>query len=315
MNKNISSYYRLMHSTKAEQILAKAKIFIDTNSLRPHLIGKDVNKNSELYKFMKNASQNSGYISTEYDSKHIITARMFTKKNHLNLIGLHDKNILSSVRSRYDGGLIAVFDYNNFEPSIIRHCVGDAMPEDLHGWASTTLNIDRNVIKVFNMTLMYGKDFSFHASQICKDLITIYECDEEQILHYIDLMIKLKDDILEYIKPLQEQYKSEGFVMNTYGRKIFPKKESNIFSNVIQSIGSEIMIDSIIKVNKEIVDRNIHLLFHRFDALYFDMSRNSAQRGLSDIKNAMETISDSLHIDIGIQVGVNLLSLKELDSG
>lgn len=314
MDQIVSTYQRLTRSATAEQVLSKAKIFIDTNVLRPHLIGDDVDKSSEIYKFMKNASQGGGFISTEYDSKLKITARMFTKKNHLNLITLHDNRVLKSMRSRYDGGFMMMIDYSNFEPSIIKSILGLSYSSDLHQEMADILGTDRNVAKRFNMELIYATNFNYSIERVVGELSSV-GLGREEILTYVDHMVSIREFTNAYIEPMMEMYSTNGYVANSYGRKIYPKNERNVFNNIIQSIGSEILVEAIIKLDTLLQGTQAHILFHRFDALYFDISKPALFQNLPRIIKAMESIDDSIDLKVDINIGGDLTSLKELQLG
>jgi len=313
VNQNVSTYLRQLESIKAEQILSKSKIFIDTNSLRPHLIGKP--NQGDVYRYMKNASQGGGYISTEYSSRGKITNRMFTKKGHLNLITLSNKIILKSIKSRYEDGFIVVLDYKNYEPTIMRQYLDLDFCEDLHTWASELLRLDRSIVKTYNMAILYGKSFDTQILRISKELTNDHGCKEYNMINYLGTMEQLNLQILKYVDSVIESFKFNGFIVNLYGRKIYPKDASNIFSNEIQSVGSEILVDAIIKIDELLNEKGAHLLFHRFDALYFDISKSALRNMLPKIIKLMESANPDINLTVGIQLGKDLTSLKELDIG
>ncbi len=317
MDHTKSTYNRILCSSTAEQILSESKIHIDLDILRPHFIGKYIPKSSDLYKYMKNASQGGGYISTAYESKTKTTARMFTKKNHLNVINLSDGRVLDAMTSRYKGGKMVVLDYKAFEPSIIRAILGDVFPDDVHTWAEGVLGVDRKTAKKYNMELLYCSDFDARVPEILNELGA-----STSVMNYISRMEGVRTQISEFVSPHLAMYEQSGCVVNTFGRKIYPKEARNIFSNIVQSIGSEILVDAIINLNELLSGGEAHLLFHRFDALYFDMSRGAL---LSTIVDTIKTMGDSrsqiypsskpLHLGVGIQIGDSLGSLKDIDSG
>ena len=315
MNETKTTYQRLLRSSQAEQILSTSKIHIDVAKLRPHLIGNTTEKSSDLYKFAKQASQNSGYIYTDYDSKTKTTARMFTKRGHLNLITLSDERILSAINSRYENGRIICLDYKAFEPTIISNLLDEPLPDNIHEWASSLLDVPKKVIKVFNMELMYGEDFSYHAKKVMVSLTREYGVDEDSLVEYVDTFKNIRTNIDSYTQAISETYDTKGFVLNSYGRKIYPNHKRNIFNNVIQSIGSEILAEAIIELDKFLNGREAHLLFHRFDALYLDMSKQAILKGLSKIIKIMEGAYADAPLKVGIQIGEGMSSLEDIDSG
>ncbi len=314
MDSKISNYKRMIRSTQAEQILSTSKIKINVDKLRPHVIGSK--KDSEVYKYMKNASQGNGFIQSEYDSMGKITARMFTRKGSLNLITLSDDKVLKSMDSRYPDGQIVVIDYTAFEPSIICSLLGKVMPLDIHGWACTLFpNIPRNVLKLWNMRLLYSKEYDIMIQKLNDVLTNEFNTHELQINVYIHTMRKIRNAIEDYVNSHKDEFGVNGYVLNSYGRKIYPKEQGNIFNNIIQSIGSEILIEIIIKLHDFLGGKEAHIMFHRFDALYFDISRDALFSHLGGIIKIMESINDSIDLKVGIKIGGDLTSLKELDIG
>jgi len=307
---SITTYQRILKSSIAEQILADCKIYVDVDTLRPHLIGDRVSKGSEVYKYMKNASQGGGFVSTKYHSKDIITARMFTCKNHLNVITLSDPVVLSAMKSRYDRGVMAVLDYKAYEPSIIRHILGNSFPENFHTWAAQILCLDRSDVKRVNMALLYCEDFEARAVHTVDDLVGM-GCDPNHIVSYICHMEDIRNKIDEFVGPHIKTYQKYGYIVNSFGRKIYPKESRNIFSNMIQSIGSEIIVDAIIDTNEFLSGKKSHLLFHKFDSLYFDISRGDFSKNIDAIVKIMESIGGEIQLKVGIQLGNSLNSLKD----
>lgn len=314
MNERITTYQRLIRSSMAEQIMEQSKIHLDLHVLRPFLIGNTVDKNSDLYKYMKTASQAGGYIQTEYDSKQKTTARMFTKRGCLNLITLNDERILKAMNSRYDDGRMVVLDYKNFEPSIIKSILGDEFPTDLHDVTANILEVPRSVVKKLNMELLYSDNFASSMKKIALNLSNRNKpTNETQIGQYVDVMSDIRNSIDEFTSSIEEMYATKGFIVNSYGRKIYPKNKRNIFNNEIQSIGSEILVEAIIELNNFIQGKDINILFHRFDALYFDISKDMLIKHLGNIINIMESIDNTVNLKVGIQLGVNLSNLEDLD--
>ncbi len=311
MDSRVSTYHRIMQSEKAIQILSNSKINLNTKKLRTLFIGNSIPKNSNLYKFMKNASQNSGFISSEYHFKDIVTARMFNSKHSLNLITLHEREILEAMNSRYENGFMVVMDYKHFEPSIIKHLLGDVFPDDYHSWAFNLLNIPHNDVKKVNMELLYCQDFNKKVIEKTQWFLDI-GIPRENVSIYISQLILIRETISSYVESHLKTYNSKGFVVNSYGRKIYPKSSHNIFNNIIQSIGSEILAEAIINLNDYLEGKECHILFHRFDSLYFDISKKELLKSLSGLQKIMTTSGGDIKLEVKIQLGENLISLKEL---
>lgn len=316
MDNRVTTYQRLLRSAQAEQILSNAKICLDIPKLRPHIIGEGVDKTSELYRYMKFASQNGSFISTEYSSKGKVTARMFTKKGSLNLITLSDERILSAIRSRYQNGYILCLDYKNFEPSIIKSELGDVMPENIHDWTCEIMPwVARGDAKKNNMWVLYSIDPIAVIGNVRESVEGLEGYDEESFYVWAKKMITIREYVDDYISTKVDDFKSGGIIVNSYGRKIAPKSEATIFNNTIQSIGSEILVEAIINLQDFLRGKEAHLLFHRFDSLYIDVSKKALFTNLKGIRDIMEGVNKGVDLKVGIEVGKNLATLKEIDIG
>ncbi len=81
---------------------------------------------------------------------------------------------------------------------------------------------------------------------------------------------------------------------------------------MVQSIGSEILIESIVNIGDFIRDKEIHMLFHRVDSLYFDFSKECFLDNFQDITKIMELgAGGDTKLNVGIQLGNSLNSLKD----
>jgi len=129
---------------------------------------------------------------------------------------------------------------------------------------------------------------------------------------YVKFILTMREKISEFIKPHLDSYREFGYVINPYGRKIYPKSEDVIFNNIAQSIGSEILIDCIVKLNSFIQKKRINILFQRFDSVYFDFDKENLYNHLEDIYNIMCNINPDIELKAKINVGTSVGTLKEL---
>lgn len=302
-------YVRLLMSDIAEDILSKSNIYTDKSILNSeHLKRKllsGVDKSSDLYKFTKASNKNGGWISTKYFSKDKVTHRMFCKKGHLNLITLSDPSVMSSIVSRYDDGFIVEIDYSQFEPTIMQNLIGYNFPGDVHDLVSDALEIGRDDAKKINNAYFYGmaKNSVFNLA------IELSAYPDK----YFELMKGFEEAKNEFLIPHVDMFRSEGYVVNNYGRKIYPRIESNIFNNVIQSTGSDILIDVVISLNKKLENKKAHLLFHRFDSIFLDLSKECLHTDLKSIMDIMENINPDVRFETKVHIGKNMNDLKLLE--
>lgn len=310
VDSSISTYKRIIRSSIAENILSNCGIFIDLNVLRAHFISNNSPKDSEVYRYMKSASQGGGYIFTDYHSKDITTSRMFVSKGNLNLITLSDKTVLSSIKSRYEDGVIVCLDFKAFEPSIIKHLLGECFPKDIHTWGEKLLGLDRSEVKKMNMVLLYCENFEDKIVECYSDLLN-KSIDDERCSEYVNTFVKIRQEMKNFIFPHNEMFLKNGYIVNIFGRKIYIKESRNIFNNMVQSIGSEILVESIIDINKFLKYKKSHILFHRFDSIYFDFSRDFFVKDVENVVKIMENSGGDIKLNVGIQLGNSLNSLKD----
>lgn len=307
-NTNITHYNRLIRSAHAEQVLSKCKIYVDIDMLRKHNIRRQDSVNSEMYRYLKCASENKSYIHTKYYSRNKTTFRLFTTKGNLNLITLSDPDILSCIKSKYDDGYIVEIDYTSFEYTIMLNLLNIVnAPEDIHLETTNILGCSRDEAKKLNNAILYGSPVSTVISTINK------KYDSSSIKKYISLINKIVTPIHEYENDNKDSYLKNGYVVNSYGRKIYPKRVGNIFNNVIQSIGSDIIIEAILRITDFIKNKDANLMFHRFDSLYLDISKDTLYKHLNGINNIMKQIpSPSPRLGTKIKIGKDLTTLEEL---
>ena len=302
------TYDRLIATAKVEQILSNARIYIDIDKLRASVMSGSRDK--DTYRFMKKAVEGDGYIQCEWFGRDKRTYRLYPCSGELPLTNVSTPAILNSIRSRYDNGKIVCIDYSNHEYRIFTQLFGiaDQLPEDIHTWLSEKLDILRQDCKVINYKTIYGSDDD------CKKTFgELYELYNRMDVHeYLQMILIMRKEISKYIKENIEGFQNYGFVYNSYGRKIYPKNETSIFNNFIQSIGSEILIDSILKLNDEqTIDCGWNILFQRFDSIYFDFNRWAIDDDLNKVFDIMIRQHDNMELSAKISVGESVGNLKD----
>lgn len=295
MNEDKRHYDRLIAASKAEQILAKKKIGINIPFL---LMTMKSRPSEEKNKYYLNG-KDRGYIQTKYRSKDKITGRMFTAPGNLNLINLSDPDIKESIVSKHDDkGCIVEIDYNAFEPTIMQKLIGYEFQKDVHDLVSETLDINRNDAKKINNAYFYGMG---RGGLI--ELVGVH------MMKTFDLIMKNFEEAKDnYLIPHIESYEKNGYVVNPYGRKIYPRNKNNIFNNIIQSTGSDILIDLIINLEEN--HSKFDVIFHRFDSLFFDFKKSNIYLDLNELIKIITT--NEYNLTISISIGKNLNNLKKL---
>jgi len=295
MNDTKRHYDRLIAASKAEQILGKSKIYVNVPALK--IINK-LRPTKERNQYLIN-SIDTGYIQTKYSSKDKITARMFTTPGNLNLITLSDEDILNCIVSKYGReGILVELDFKQFEPTIMSKLIGYSFDGDIHTIVSKKLKMTRNDAKILNNAYFYGAseetiNQKFYVGGDIKD--------------YLDMMEDFNNAKDKFLEPHLEMYEKNGYIINPYGRKVFPREKRNIFNNMIQSTGSDILIDTIIKLNQE----NLNVILHRFDSLFFDLKKLNIYLELEEIITIMT--ENNYNLEVSVLVGKNLNKLKKLN--
>jgi len=294
-----TNYKRLLASSFAEQQLAKSKIYLNIPLLKIMMKARPSEEKQRYYLIGKDDHN----ISTQYRSKDKITARMFTRPGELNLITLSDPDIKECISSRYnENGRIVELDYRAFEYRIMTFLMDyDLFPnKDIHTKVAEELNIDRNEAKKINNAFFYGM-----GQKNLRKMIN----DNEKYIQYRILMEGFMKAKKEFLAPYLEEYVQNGYVINPYGRFIYSKSESTIFNNIIQSTGSDILIDSICAIAKL---HKFNMLFHRFDSLFFDFKNKDLYTDLKMLQGLMTKNVLGVKLDVNTSIGKNLNNLARL---
>lgn len=293
MDHNSSDYRRRMRSAFAEDILSKSDIYLNVPLLKMLSYGKSNQQADKLY---HNCSQSK--INARYYSRDKVTARLFTMEGSFNPITLSDPDIKECIVSRYRSeGVIVELDFSQFEPSIMFNLMNFSFDGDVHNIVSDKFNISRQDAKKLNNAYFYGM-----SSENVKKLVDVNE--------YFHLMSEFAITKEKYVQPHIEHYREHGYVVNFFGRKIYPRSEHTIFNNLIQSTGSDILIEAIIRIYKQ---NKFNIIFHRFDSLFFDMKISDVYLYLSELRNLMCTNDiPGLHLHTSVYIGNNLNKLKKL---
>lgn len=310
----VDTYSRIVSSSIAEQILGECSVFIDVPKLQAlNRIPKSGDK--DRFKFMRKAIEGDGYISSKYYSRDKRTFRIFPAKKELNLINLSSEDVLKSMRSRYKSGKIVCMDYSNFEYSIMRGIFEELTdtPADLHQWAADLFDTTRDSVKAMNHAMVYGstEDIRLMIRRV-RELVEKSSNNNNNGEEYINTIFKIRGMIKDYTNGLVDGYKKNGYVLNHYGRKIYPKNEDSIFNNIIQSNGSEVMVDALISLWEKSKREKWNILFQRFDAIYFDFSSEALLEGrVDEVKKIMEGVNDNYDLSVSIKMGDSVYKLKE----
>lgn len=303
------NYDRLMRGAMAEQILNRAKIRVNTPILKT--LVENTKRSDPFYReyvmYHKAAQAGEGYISSRYYSRDKVTARMFTESGCLNLINLSDPTLKRAIVSRYAKGSIVCIDFSTFEFTIIASILkehGCTIPIDVHTHTANLLGCTRDEAKTHNGVLFYGTNENVVG--LCESL----GVNDDAWLTYVQ---DVRQAISSYMKQY-ESYDDVGYVVNLYGRRVYPKASNTIFNSVVQSTGSDILIEAIISLDSMLKNKKAEILFHRFDSVYFDFARSELYELLTHVNATMQNVAvdKGIAFETSISLGGDFGHLKRL---
>lgn len=301
------TYDRLIATAKAEQILSRELVHVDVNTLRAHVLLNRSDK--EVYRWLKLAVEGGGYVKCSWYGRDKRTYRIYPRKGELPFTNVAHPIILKSLNSRYDDGKIVCIDYSNHEYRIFTELFNiKNVPKDIHAYASDLLGISRDDVKILNNAMIYGSDDDMKTRAK-----SVYEAsDEKSAREYLTLVLKLRSKMKEFTEDNLELFINNKYIFNHYGRKVYPKNESSIFNNVIQSVGSEILIDAILALDKLSRGKKWNVIFQRFDSVYFDFSKEALLgNDLDEVYNTMIGVNPDIDLSAKISIGDNMENMKE----
>lgn len=314
LDHTLSTYRRLMASAMAGQVLSDSTVHLNLARLRSAAMEKELRKEDrkEIHRWLKKAIEGDGYVQCRWNEKATRTNRIMPHKGELPFTNVANPDILDSLDSRYDQGRIVCIDYSNHEFRILCGILGikDA-PADLHTHVAEKLGIDRDAAKVLNNAMFYGRDEDFQKrAKILWE--SEHEWEDKRVEDYLLFVLRVRRLASVYSDSQVEKYRSFGSIINFYGRKVNPKDESTIFNTAIQSVGSEVLIDSIIKLNELSKGKRWHIIFQRFDSIFFDFDKTILKNDLKEVVEVMEGIHDKLNLSVSVSVGRSVGGLREL---
>ena len=207
-------------------LLGMNSAFIDT--LKFKHISQTIKNKSVLKSFAANPS--GGLEITKYSSVKTITGRMTVKSGPQILTA--PKEIRGALKSRYRNGKIIEVDYTSLEPRLGVAIAGNTekIPVDVYDFFSANVfneKIDRQQCKLAVLSAMYGA-----GSRTLQNLLPAGFSSKEVILK-----LREKLNFHEVVSNARDQCEQTGFMVNYYGRPIFPDgaRDALIYNYYIQS--------------------------------------------------------------------------------
>lgn len=295
-------------SATIDQLFSRAKIHINREKLLAEIkyrnkSGGEAGPLEKVY----NDLDADGMVQIPYLSRNKITARIFPAGGSFNPVNVSDEALLSSITSRFDGGVLLSFDFEQFEPAIINHVLELNIVGDIHSKAASALGCSRDIAKNLNNMIFYGSSNQSLAAAFLKQQIDI-----ESVNQYLEMMSPIITKINAAMMLLARSYHTMGYIKNPFGRIVRPRDESGLFNNYIQSTASDIFVKACWNVFELLRDYNSVLFMHRFDSLYIDCHPDEPLELIGRISSIMKT---GFEIPFGVKItaGTSLANLKPLN--
>jgi hypothetical protein len=266
----ISHYKRSIKTIKAERIYSNAKLYFQSSI-------------KQISPPIYNSLSEDNSLSVDYIARNKRTNRIFTKPNQvLNLLNLSNPSISDLAMTSSDDSIFISLDYESFEFSILSNIIDESIPTDLHSVVAEGLCIPRADAKILSAKVIYSKD-----ERMLREVLS--SLDKNQLKTYLNIIgEQYIQKTLKLKSSLEKEYKKQGYIINTYGRKIKPKSETAVLNSYIQSIASEIMIDLTCKL----YDAGYKPIFQRFDAIFLELAKPH-DKHREKLISMMETIVSS----------------------
>ncbi len=269
-------------------------------------------KNDKLNFFYR---KNCKLAKINFSNKKTITGRIVADDvyNPQNLQKNNDDR--SNIISQFDKGQIFVFDYESFETRLALYLSKDISfisqnyNKDIHIEAAKIIfskneisNVEREFTKLMNHSIIYN---SSEASVLKK----MNHIDDYQRKYY---MIKeFLKPILSGSKKIDDFYKKNSFVVNSYNTVVFPEKDYAAFNNYIQSTASEIVIDKVLQIKNMLDGKLSKFLFQVHDSLIFDICHEESYL-INEIKNILSNVKNA-YFPVSIKKGKDFKNLSDFN--
>lgn len=275
-----------------------------------------------LYRHSKIACYDHGKPTTSlryrYHSRDVATYRSFIKKIDktgpgaaINLQNLsNDSPEQKRVISSDPDGSIFEFDFATQEFTILKHLCGlEALYDhDIHQKAADLLVVDRAIAKKANYAVIYGA-----GDKTVRDLFVKHKVTQESKNAYYDYIYPAHKAITDYVEKTKKTGFNDAYTFNSYGRVIVLEKDEKSRANrnrIIQSISSEILVDTIIRNLECLKNKKSKILFHKWDSLFIDVYREEETEIILAIRDIMKNQANGMIFNIDIKRGSSLGCLK-----
>lgn len=249
-----------------EEELSKCKIWIDLNLLETY---------PETFQDTINSIKTKDYIIQEQQGSNKTTGRIFVKNSEISVQTM-SKNLLPIVKPKNSDYFLLDVDYRYFEFTIMCYLYNIEFEGDPHLYLANLIFGDKNrrqEAKTINYAIIYGGNIDYI-------LKTNNAFDQKGKLEelYLNKIRVLEEELKEY-------YNQNGHIVNYFGRRIYPKKETAILNNFISSTAADFLITKLYKLFNYLQNTNSTIVFQKHDSILFNISKDEL-----DTKRQIEEI-------------------------
>lgn len=265
------------------------------------------------------SSKRSYHLRYRYHSLDVTTYRSFVSKIDTfpsGNSGVNFQNIAkdSPVNSRFlcsdPRSYIYEFDFSTQEFTILKNLcdLKSEYDHDIHQRAADILKIERKWAKQVNYAMIYGA-----GMKTVNEIFEKYSVTQEDRKAYLSYIYPAYKAITDYVEKAKKDYVNKSFTYNPYGRVIELEEDEKSRANrnrIIQSISSEILVDTLLAIMEYLKDKKSRILFHRWDSVFVDIYSEEEDEVVNKICDIMKNQSNGMIFNIDTKRGKSLGSLE-----
>lgn len=300
----------LMFELKKNQIISEnEKKYID-RLIRKDVITQWLSK-CELFldkKYFTDKTNLKEHIKLSYSNKRTITGRINCVNNEFNPQKLQKEgDERKIIISKFKQGKIVTFDYNSFESKIAlflsqdKDFIAKYRDKDLH-FETARIVFEKNEInskqrsigKSLNHALIYGG-----GNEVLKRIVSDLTDSEKIIVKVKEFLKPILDKSDEFKLPFEEL----GYMINSFGTIVRPRKKWAHFSNFVSTLAADILVEKLYQIKDLLENKESNFLFQVHDSFVFDIHPDEMNL-LNDITTLLSHMGD-LNFQVDYSIGNN----------
>jgi DNA polymerase I-like protein with 3'-5' exonuclease and polymerase domains len=251
------------------------------------------------------------FVKLSYSDKRTLTGRINCSDKRFNPQMLEKKSEEKKhIVSRFGvDGEIVVFDYVSFETKISLYLTRDEdfinqyKDKDIHEETAKVIyqkdvltEHERSLGKKINHTLLYGG-----GDELLNNILTDISDKENALIRIKEFL----SPIINLSNTIKESSLNVGYMLNSFGTIIYPEKRFAAFSNYIQAMAADMVVDKLFEIKRLLADKKSQFLFQVHDSFVFDIHKNELNI-IEEIKQLLSMFKN-LEFQIEISKGNNFL--------